>query len=297
MQALEFVPSERLVATIQDDLSSFDANNQLDPGRWYPWIKKVVSDLGIACLETKHALVWIKNYKGTLECDFYILDSAFLVSTDCCPNDSGIIHYQGRSIIWDDTTTACAKPNDDCPGAIDGCDFRTCAVDTFNEVTVREYVKGLPYTYTIPSMFPLKVNQRLSKGWCLPQSICFGSRAKEEINIDTNTNTIYTNFKEGIILLNYYAYPYDENGLPKVPNTPKIQLALEQYIKWKVLEKLWVNNDDMGVQQKMMYFKNEFEQNSYPDAEFEAKLTPMSEMMDMIRNNRQRFTIFQLIRK
>lgn len=297
MQALDFVPADSLIASIQDDLSSFDANNQLDPGRWYPWIQKIVSDLGIACLDTKHALVWVDNFKGTIECDFYILDSAFLVDTDCAPPGSGIIQYQGRSIIWDDTTTACAKPNDDCPGAIGGCDFRTCSLNEFNEVTTREYIMGLPYDYTMPSMFPLYVNQRLSKGWCLPKSICFGSHDKHEINIDTKTHTLYTNFCKGVVLLNYYAYPYDENGLPLIPNTPKIKLAIEQYIKWKALEKLWVNNDDMGVQQKMMYFKNEFENNSYPDAEYVAKLTSMSEMTDMIRNARKRFTVFQLTQR
>lgn len=298
MQALNFVPAESLFAGIQDDLSSFDANNQLDPGRWYSWVKKVVADLGIACLEYKHALLYVDNYKSAeLPCDFYILDSAFLVKNDCCAPDGSIIHYQGKSIIWDDTTTACATPDPACNDGVTGCDFRTCSLNEFNEVTVREYVNGLPYTYTMSSYFPLYVNQRLSKGWCLPKSICFGSNSKHEVNIDTNTNTLYTNFPTGLVLLNYYAYPYDEHGLPKIPDTPKVRLAIEQYIKWKTLEKLWVNNDDMGVQQKMMYFKNEFEQNSYPDAEYEAKLTPMSEMMDMIRNNRQRFTVFQLIRK
>lgn len=297
MEDLEFISSETLIATIQDDLSSFDANNQLDPGRWYSWIQKIVADLGIACLEYKHSLVWVKDYKGTIECDFYILDSAFLVNTDCAPTGSGIIQYQGRSIIWDDTTTACAKPNDSCPGAIGACDFRTCELNTFNEVTVREYIRGLPYTYSMPTYFPLYVNQRLSKGWCLPKSICFGSNDRHEVNIDVKTHTLFTNFPDGIVLLNYYAYPYDENGLPLVPNTPKIKLAIEHYIKWKVLEKLWINNDDPGVQQRMMYFKNEFEQNSYPDAEYVVKLTSMRSMTDMIRNARRRFDVFQLTQK
>jgi len=294
MQILNFIPADSIIASVQEDLSSFDANNQLDPGRWYPWIKKVVSDLGIGCFEYKHALVWIKNFKGKLECDFHILDSAFLVQDECCGGQApsrGPIHYQGRSIIWDDTTTSCANQEPDC----EGCDFRTCSLDTFNEVTVREYVQGLPYTYQVPVYFPLHVNQRVSKGWCLPHSVCFGSSSKQEITI--NNGEIFTNFEEGIILLNYYAYPYDENGVPKVPDNPKFKLAIEQYLKWKVLENLWVNNDDMGVEKKMGYFKNEFEQNSYPDAEYYSKLQSMSEHMDMARNNRKRFNCFQLIQK
>ena len=294
MQILNFISANSIIASVQEDLSSFDANNQLDPGRWYPWIKKVVSDLGIGCFEYKHALVWIKNFKGKLECDFHILDSAFLVQDDCCGGEApprGPIHYQGRSIIWDDTTTSCANQEPDCAG----CDFRTCSLDTFNEVTVREYVQGLPYTYRVPVFFPLHVNQRVSKGWCLPHSVCFGSPSQQEITI--NNGEIFTNFEEGIILLNYYAYPYDEDGIPKVPDNPKFKLAIEQYLKWKVLENLWVNNDDMGVEKKMGYFKNEFEQNSYPDAEYYAKLQSMSEHMDMARNNRKRFNVFQLIQK
>ena len=293
MEEVNFIPSDQLIATVQEDLSSFDANNQVDPGRWYPMIQKVVADLGVSCFEYKHALVWIKDYSSMeFPCDFHILDSAFLVNDQCDMTHKGIVQYQGRSIIWDDTTTACATQEPDC----DGCDFRTCSLKEFNEVTVREYVNGLPYnTSTLPLMFPLHVNQRLSKGWCLPRSICFGSKSKHEIDIANRT--IYTNFCDGIVLLNYYAYPYDENGLPKIPDKPKIQLAIEHYLKWKTLENLWLNNDDLGVQQKMMYFKNEFEQNSYPDAEYVEKLTSMNEFMDMVRNARNRLNIFQLIQK
>lgn len=292
MQELNFIDADSLIALVQEDLSSFDSNNQLDPGRWYPLIKKVVSDLGIACLEYKHGLMWVKNYKAEIPCDFYILDSAFLVNTDCCDSTKGIIHYQGRSIIWDDTETSCAVQGAQCNNS---CEYLTCELETFNQVTVREYVKGLPYTYILPTFFPLYVNQRVSKGWCLPKSICFGANSKHEVTI--NNGEMTTNFEDGVVLINYYAYPYSENGLPKIPDNPKYKLAIEHYLKWKILEKLWLNNDDMGVQQKMLYYKNEFENNSYPDAEYYSKLASMSTMMDTIRNYRNRFNIFQLIQK
>jgi hypothetical protein len=292
MQELDFISAEGVISLVQEDLSSFDANNQLDPGRWYPWIRKVVSDLGIACLEYKHALLWVKNYKVEIPCDFYILDSAFLVNQSCCGPDKGIIHYQGRKIIWDDTTTSCAVPGKECNNS---CEYLTCELDKFNEVTVREYVMGLPYTYTLPTMFPLYVNQRVSKGWCLPKSICFGSTSKHEITI-TN-GEMYTNFDEGLVLFNYYAYPVDENNLPKIPDHPKYKMAIEYFLKWKTLEKLWINNDDMGVAQKMTYFKDQFENNYYPDAEYFSKLQSMSATTDMIRNNRRRFQIFQLTQR
>ena len=294
---VEFIKADSLFASVQEDLSSYDANNELDPGRWYPWIRKVVSDLGISCFEYKHALVWIKNYTSNeIPCDFYILDSAFWVSDSCCSGmapPQGPIHYQGKSIIWQDTTTATATQTPDCPGG--DCNFRTCAIETFDEVTVREYVQGLPYTYSVPIVFPLRVNERLSKGWCLPKSICFGARSMEEINI--NKGEIFTNFPEGIVLLNYYAYPYDEDGLPMIPKGPKFQLALEHYIKWKAFENMWINNDDMAAEKKMLYFKNEFQNNSYPDAEYTVKLTSAAAMMDLARNNRNRFNHFQLIQK
>ena len=165
---------------------------------------------------------------------------------------------------------------------------------------MREYVKGLPATYIFPTLFPLHVNKRVSKAWCLPSSICFGSHRKQEITIANKT--IYTNFddyegNDPVILLNYYAYPLDENKLPMIPDNPKIQLAVEQYIKWKAFENMWVNNDDMSVEKKMAYFKNEFEQNSYPDAEYLVKLTSMNTMMDNIRNTRHSLDGFQLIQK
>lgn len=298
MQVLNFISAESLIASIQEDLSSYDANNQLDPGRWYPWIKKVVTDIGVECFEYKHALVYINDYQGPLECDFQVLDSAFWVKTDCCNGGyppQGPVHYQGCSIIWDDTTTSCATMTPDCAAGESTCDFRTCSLEKVNEVTVREYVQGLPYTYYIPLGVPLAVNQRVSKGWCLPHSICFGSRSNQEITIANGT--IYTNFKEGVILLNYYTYPVDENGIPKIPDNPKYKLAIEHYLKWKILENLWINNDDMAVEKKMLYYKNEFQTVSYPDAEYYAKLSSFDTFVDMIRTNRTSFNWAQLMQK
>ena len=160
MEVLNFVTSESLIASVQEDLASYDANNQLDPGRWHSWIRKVVADLGVSCYELKHALVWIKNYKGQINeggqaCDFQVLDSAFWVRDECRGGTTpleGPIHYQGRSIIWDDTQTSCATF---VPDGCYGCDYRTCSLDKINEITVREYVQGLPYTYSIPILYPL----------------------------------------------------------------------------------------------------------------------------------------------
>ena len=300
MQIIDFVSSASLFASIQEDLSSYDANNQLDPGRWHAWVKKIVSDLGVAAYEYKHALVWIKDYHGPLECDFQILDSAFWVRDDCCNGTippTGPIQFQGKSIIWDDTETACAQQEPACGGCgtCDQCNFRTCELSTFNQVTVREYVQGLPYTYNVPLEYPLRVNQRVSKGWCLPHSICFGSTAMNEITI--NNGEIFTNFVDGIVLLNYYTLPVDENGLPMIPNVPKIQLAIDQYIRWKAFENLWINNDDMASQAKMVYYKTEFQTNSYPDAEYWVKLTSFNAMIDISKNNRRRYNWAQMVRK
>ena len=149
--------------------------------------------------------------------------------------------------------------------------------------------------YLILILHPLAINQRVAKGWCLPQSICFGSHSKEEITI--SRGEVFTNFEKGIILLNYYVYPYGEDGLPQIPDMPKFKLAVEHYVKWKALENMWVNNDDMGVEKKMQYFKNEFEQTSYPDAEYFVKLTDYDGMIDIARNMRKRFNCMQLTQK
>jgi hypothetical protein len=283
-----------MIASIQEDLASYDANNQIDPGRWYPWIRKVIDDLGVACFEYKHALVYIKDYKGKVECDFQVLESAFWVKEECHGGQvpgRGPIHYQGKSIIWDDTTTSCATRVPSC----EGCDFGTCSIDTANEVTVREYVQGLPYTYYMPITWPLAVNRRVAKSWCLPHSICFGSHSLQEISIEKGE--IFTNFCDGLILLNYYAYPMDENGLPMIPRNPKVELAIEQYIKWKIFETMWTNNDDAGIERKMQYWQNEFKTASFPDAEYLVKLTSFNDMTDIVRNARTRFNVFQLTQK
>jgi hypothetical protein len=115
--------------------------------------------------------------------------------------------------------------------------------------------------------------------------------------ITINNGEIFTNFVDGIVLLNYYTLPVDENGLPMIPNVPKIQLAIDQYIRWKAFENLWINNDDMASQAKMVYYKTEFQTNSYPDAEYWVKLTSFDAMIDISKNNRRRYNWAQMVRK
>ena len=44
-------------------------------------------------------------------------------------------------------------------------------------------------------------------------------------------NYIYTNFREGKVLLSYQAIKVDDDGLPMLPDTPVFLKALESYIK------------------------------------------------------------------
>jgi hypothetical protein len=54
-----------------------------------------------------------------------------------------------------------------------------------------------------------------------------------------NDNYIFTNFKEGRVLLSYLAFPCDDNGYPLIPDEISYREAVYNHLKWKLDYKLW----------------------------------------------------------
>jgi len=79
------------------------------------------------------------------------------------------------------------------------------------------------------------------------------SSAKNEINIVGNV--IQTNFKNGFIYLQYNGLPTDEDGDILIPEVRSLEEYLIYYAKRKILEALWINDDDVNIVNKLQYIR------------------------------------------
>src|SRR6218665_91109 len=96
-----------------------------------------------------------------------------------------------------------------------------------------------------------------------------------------NDNFLFTNFKEGRILISYKAIPVDDNGYPKIPDDPKFKEAVAGQIKWrlafiKVME---------GKMQEGILNKIERDRDWYIGAAQTRAQMPSIDMAESLKNN------------
>ena len=108
-----------------------------------------------------------------------------------------------------------------------------------------------------------------------------------KIQFDSNTqkNVIKTNFKEGVILLSYYANYYDEEGFRMVPDLHFLPDAIKNYSLMKVYEKL--KNDYKSNDYRATY--NDYVQDfrvSNEGAIGELSEVPLNELITIIARNK-----------
>ena len=106
---------------------------------------------------------------------------------------------------------------------------------------------------------------------------------------------IITTIEEGEIELSYKAFPLDSNGLPQIPDEPK----LVEYVKWAILEraaiKLWAKNKIAErlynhIESKFLYYKksasNQLKINSIPEMEaFKNRFMRLRQDLDQYGND------------
>lgn len=109
-------------------------------------------------------------------------------------------------------------------------------------------------------------------------------------DIILNSKTIYTNFPNGHIYLQYYGLNEDENGEVVIPDTSNGHLIkyLEYYVKYRIMEDIMVNTPDQSVINALNLY-NQQKDDTFTLAMTEAKFSTISDhTYQKIRNNNRR---------
>lgn len=115
-------------------------------------------------------------------------------------------------------------------------------------------------------------------------------------SFDIRDNKFVTNFRNGVVHLLFYATEYDEIGNQMIPDNYRIREYVEAFIKFKMFETLTNQTNDETfnqLQQKMMYHKQAYEE-SYIMAEIEMKKQTPWEKQRRIKNDLNRFNMYEL---
>lgn len=273
---MDFVSCKSIFSQIREDLDSFDALGLIDNKTLYKYVKKVVSDIGMGCYMEKEAVLPVSRYKTKLPEDFTMLYSAYRCRSSESP--IGRVQPQTGFVYYLENT---CETIEHCK-----CDIEKVV----DKITVRSYVNEgeLLHRFEHPTLLSLSTGTR--NKFCdegSPNAYYSGS---DQINIDGGF--IHTNFESGNIYLKYYGFPFDENGLPMIPDKERIKTAIEDYIKYKLLEKWWTNSDVPDIERKMMHWQNEYKM-SISDAKTEIATPSFETMVSLNNTNRNRFNVYQ----
>lgn len=283
---MKFKSTESLFARIRENLSSYTALGLIDEGKFFFEVKWFINHLGISMYEMDEDILHLKEFRGELPCNFYMLDSAWL----CSRNNSTskvIDNFQGKTVIYTENT--CEKV------IVPSCSANCQDERVFDRITVKEYVQTEPYSRTYIEPRLLQLGNKITDGVCTKECPNLFVTSESDISIRRRGNSYYllSNLKEPSIYLRYYAYPTDEEtGLPLIPDEPILEKALEDHLMVYFFKNLWLNDDNPNVQQKLG-FLTPIAMNSMNEAEYYAKLPTFQQMINTTIRQRNRYRSYE----
>ena len=291
------IPCDQLFGRIEENLSSYLANGMLDVTRFYPEIRWLIQQLGLAVFERKEGIIMLENYKANLPCDFYLLDSAWLCDTGTTQiNDN----FQGKYVFYTERSCETVVQGQTCPAPNDvGYRVSSCPQENvLDKVTITEYVSGAPartVNFANPVLLRLNNNKSI-------QTICnkkcrnlFSSSFYEiSINKQGSDLIMFSNMKEATVYLKYWRYPLDEDTeLPLIPDDPIILKTMEDHLTHWFLINLWINGDDANIENKIKYWEQK-KINSLQEAKVYSKFPSFSTLVDYTKTVRRRWNSYDI---
>lgn len=272
---MKFKSAELLYSKIKREFKSFGTVNLLDDADFPLYTAEVLKQLGVGAYKEDDAVLRLRKGKAKLPNDFAYLYAAYKCSVDSTVLN-GTSHLQNSNVYYNDITCEVLRRNKTCQ-------FECQSTDKILErITVKQYVKEgvLSTCYSNPVLLRLSPNVRDK---CVED--CLNLHCKSDYEISINNGYLFTNFNDADIYIQYYAFPYDEDNMPMIPDVIEIEKSVEWYIKWQILLNMWFTDELSNALNKWQ--KAEEQYNNYMGAaRYIIKLPSFSQMINSIKNSR-----------
>lgn len=241
---------KQLIAEILSDLRQYDEAGLIDYRSVNLWIKSELKRFGANITTLTEKVLEVENGQVDLPEDFWSLHLAVKCTEDSHEFEKGTrqdvqdSQYYTQKIentyTWDNQSNSHTKTS-------------------YKEIIEKKYYNNtiINFRYTNPVI--LKLTKGIKKEYCSPGcknlQMQLTHSAEHEINI--LGNKIQANFKKGHIYMQYNAIPSDETGDLYIPDVVSLQEYLMYFVKRKILESLWMNDDDVNLINKLTYIKQQ----------------------------------------
>jgi len=301
-----FISTDQIFAKIEDQLNSYSSVGILDTGRFFSETKWLIQKLGIGGFDFDDAIIRVEDHKGEMPCDFHLLDSAWLCDYS---QEFTTPIMQDKFVLYNRVDYETIAQNTGCgvnpvaPIINNGVIIQATPCNNNNEqildkVTITEYFKGQPSVvakYKTPILMTLKNKKSINK-ICEKDCKNLFARSPYEFQIlQQGDSYVFTStLKKAIVLVRYYKYPMDENGLPLIPDNPVIQKALEFHLMHYFFYMAWLNSDDVNIEKKIQDL--EIKRNNFlVEAMNYSKMQSFQQAAQMARRIRNKFGAYETI--
>lgn len=275
------VTLNNVISEIKTDFKSYYNSGLLDDISMERWGLQALKMFGVNIMVLQDQVVKIEDGQGDLPDNFFSLYAAY----ECEPLNYEI---KTRPVLqnvrqWKETSER-VKEFDSC---------EPCCVNEYEKIiTERFYNEDKEHVFNYRPVGLLSLGRHVKNNSY--DTACRNKFVKgnpREISI--RKLKIYTNYSKGNVYMIYYGLEHDEEGDIIITDTPRGALVryVEDYIKYKVVEKIVLNQDDTNLASMLSLLKTNMTE-SYNLAQTDAKfsnLTPdsfkklrMSNMRDML---------------
>lgn len=303
-----FVSPEPVYSTVKEELKSYFDTGAVDDLLFPTYLDKCLKKLGRTTFVISEEVLFIEDFQARLPDNFYAVREAWM-----CTEVAGYPYQTANSFYSQaaSATTIQVAPltigGTPCtqPGCQDPACNGTCMPTLVQAVykTNNTVARGFTHEYLLK---PGNISARMNCGveytnnWDFyaeaPPIHEFTPGAASYDSFDIRDNKFVTNFRNGTVHLLFYATEYDEIGNQMIPDNYRIREYVEAFIKFKVFEMLTNQTNDETfnqLQQKLMYHKQAYEE-AYIMAEIEMKKQSPWEKQRRIKNDLNRFNMYEL---
>jgi hypothetical protein len=303
-----FVSPEPVYSTVKEELKSYFDTGAVDDLLFPTYLDKCLKKLGRTTFVISEEVLFIEDFQARLPDNFYAVREAWM-----CTEVAGY-PYQSANSFYSQAASAttiqvapltiggtpCNNPGCQAPQ----CDG-TCMPVLVQAVykTNNTVARGFTHEYLLkPGNISARQNcgVEYTNNWDFyaeaPPIHEFTPGAASYDSFDIRDNKFVTNFRNGTVHLLFYATEYDEIGNQMIPDNYRIREYVEAFLKFKVFETLTNQTNDETfnqLQQKLMYHKQAYEE-AYIMAEIEMKKQTPWEKQRRIKNDLNRFNMYEL---
>ena len=240
---------KQLIAEILTDLRQYDESGLIDYRSLNMWIKNELKRFGANITVLTEKVLEVENGKVELPDNFWTLDLAVKCVADSQEVNDGECKQQVQeSQFWKQRLEKTYRWDNQSGSHIQE-DYKT--------IEEKVYYNNCQVTFRYREPEVLRLTKGIKKEYCskgcknLQEQ--FTRSAKHEINI--LGNTLQTNFKNGFVYIQYNGLPTDDDGDILIPEVRSLEEYLIYYAKRKILESLWINDDDVNIMNKLQYIR------------------------------------------